>query len=348
VLLLLLGLALLWQGLQWYDDHLRRLSRGPRVAEPSRQTPVPATPTPEPTPTPAPTPPPPTPEEIAALATSDQATQLDAVNVLLHRQMTPELAVALSGVRPLHAWAEEGLACLRARAGGAEGIDVAIRELARQDAAWPGKVDHALCLVRALSARASEQPDRIRDALIPYAMAIPARLRGAALEGLARVPVREMPPKLREAAAEAMSASMPVAAALALGLDEETAPDVVDEFLQSGEASARSTIRAHLVSSPKPAAASFIAERLVRDPRDGDLVRLAKARSEKHGDVAPALADVALDETRELHERQAALELAGSLGDPALVARLEPLTAAPDGNLRAYAEAAVAALRAHR
>ena len=75
---------------------------------------------------------------------------------------------------------------------------------------------------------------------------------------------------------------------------------------------------------------------------------LARACGEKAGDVSDALADIALDEARALHERQAALELIGTTGQSATLARIEPLVAASDTALRSYAEAAVAALRARR
>jgi hypothetical protein len=78
------------------------------------------------------------------------------------------------------------------------------------------------------------------------------------------------------------------------------------------------------------------------------MVRLARAREEKAHDVSDALADVALDEARPAYERQAALEALGSLGDPAVLPRLESLRGAADPSLRAYAEAATAALRARR
>lgn len=295
VLLLLLGLTLLWRGLQWYDGYLARQSATPRLAVSPRPAP---TPRPKPTPTPTPTP------------------------------------------RPVSA-------CLSVPPGEDE-IGAAIAALAKEDAIWPGSVDHALCLVEALGGRATEDPDRIRDALIPYAFSLPGRLRGAALAGLSKVPLRHMTPRLREASEGAVSASMPVRAALVLGLDEETAPDLVEEWLASPEPSAQSAIRTHLVTSPKRAAAAFIADRLAREPGREGMVRLAKAREEKAHDVSDALADVALDEARPAYERQAALEALGSLGDPAILPRLEPLRSAADPSLRAYAEAATAALRSRR
>jgi hypothetical protein len=300
VLLLLLGLALLWRGLQWYDGYLAGQSAGPRLAAVSRPVTRPR-PTPKPTPTPAPTP-------------------------------TP---------RPISA-------CLSLRPGENE-IGAAIAALEEEDAVWPGSVDHALCLVEALGGRATEDPDRIRDALIPFAFSLPGRLRGAALEGLSKVPLQEMTPGLRRASQGAVSASMPVRAALALGLDEETVPHLVEEWLASPEPAARSTIRLHLVTSPKRAAAVFVADQLAREPGNRELVSLATEREHRMRDVSDALADVALDETRPSHERRGALEALGSLGDPAVVSRLEPLRAAAEPALRAYAEAATAALRSrHR
>ena len=345
VLLLLLGLTLLWRGLQWYDDYLARISAGPRVAS------VPGPPQPSATPTPVPTAepvPPPTAEEIEALAAPGEAAQWAAVDVLLKRQVTAELAAAVAAVGPANSAIAQRLDCLRARAPGEPAIDLAVEQLAAFDAVWPSNVDHALCLVEVLAARAVEQPDRIRDALIPYAMSYPGRLRSAALEGLTKLPLGEMSPKLQEASAQAVSASFPVGAALALGLDEDTAPELVEEWLQSPEPSASSVIRRHLVGSPKRSAAVFIALRLVLDPGNPELLGLARARGEKAGDVSDALADIALDEARALHERQAALELIGTTGQPATLARIEPLVAASDTALRSYAEAAVAALRARR
>jgi len=338
---MILGLTLLWRGLEWYDGYLRRISTSPRVAAAPRPSPPAAPPPPVPTPEPAP---PPTAEEIAALAASEEGAQWDAVNVLLRRQMTPELAAAAAAARPASPTNAERLACLRARGPGADAITAAVEGLGKLDAIWPGDVGHALCLIEALAARATDDPDRIRDALIPYAMSYPARLRRAAIAGLEKVPLREMSPKLREASEWAVSASLPVYAALALGLDEETAPELVEQWLESPEPSARSAISGHLARSPKRSAAVFIANRLVRDPGNAGLVRLARARDPKPNDVALALAEIALDEARPLHERQAALERLATLGEAAVVPRIEPLRGAADPALRSYAEAALAAL----
>jgi len=238
--------------------------------------------------------------------------------------------------------------CLRAPTPGGDEIAAAIEALGKYDAVWPNDVDRAMCLVEALAARATEDPDRIRDALIPYAFSLPSRLRAPALEGLKRVPLREMSPALRKASEGAVSASFPVQAALALGLDEETAPQLVAEWLNSPEASARGAIRSHLTRCPKRAAAVFIANALARDPGNATLVGLAKARDAEVHDVSDALADLALDELRPVGERQAALEALGTTGDPAVVPRIEPLRSAADPTLRTYAEAATAALRSGR
>lgn len=236
-------------------------------------------------------------------------------------------------------------ACL-SLAPGEDEIAAAIAALATEDAVWPGNVDHALCLVEALGGRATEDPGRIRSALLPFAFALPGRLRGAALDGLSRVPLREMTPELRNASQGAFSASMPVGAALALGLDEETAPGLVEEWLASSEPAAGSTIRLHLARSPKPAAAAFVADHLAREPGSPLFVTLAKERQRRMRDVWDALADLALDEARPSDERRGALEALGTIGDRAVAARLEPLASASDPALRAYAEAAIAALRA--
>ena len=299
VLLLFLGLALLWQGLQWYDGYLARKSayRGvPASARrPVRARPPRAVPTPAPTPTPR------------AIST-----------------------------------------CLRAPTPAQDEITAAIEALAKYDAVWPDSVGDAECLVEALAARAGEDPERIRDALIPYAFSLPARLRGPALDGLRKVPLREISPALRKASEGAVSASFPVRAALALGLDEESAPHLVEEWLNSPEPSAQGAIREHLRRSPKRAAAVFIANALALDPGNATLVGLARARDAQAHDVSDALAELALDELRSLGERQAALEALGTTGDPAVAPRLEPLRGAADPTLRAYAEAALAALRSGR
>lgn len=301
VLFLFLGLALLWQGLQWYDGYLTRKSGYGGLAA-SAGRPVRARPRrPVPTPTPKPTP---TPRAIAT--------------------------------------------CLRIPTPAQDEITAAIGALAQYDAVWPDSVDDAECLVEALAARANEDPDRIRDALIPYAFSLPARLRGPALDGLRKVPLREVSPALRKASEEAVSASFPVRAALALGLDEESAPHLVEEWLNSPEPSARGAIREHLRRSPKRAAAVFLANGLARDPGNASLVGLARERDAVTHDVSDALADVALDELRSPGERQAALEALGTTGEAAVAPRLEPLRGAADPTLRAYAEAALAALRSGR
>jgi hypothetical protein len=300
VLLLLLGLTLLWRGLQWYDDYLEHLSSRPPTVLPG-QVPQPTLqPTPWPTPTPTPTPMP----------------------------------------RPISA-------CLHAPPGHDE-IGAAIEALAEWDPVWPSNVDDALCLVEALAGRAGEDPDRIRDALIPYAFSYVGRLNRAALAGLSKVPLTHMTPKLRAASEGAVSAAMPVWAALALGLDEETAPDLVQEWLSSPERSARSAIGRHLVSSPKPAAAARIADALARDAGNVEFVQLAKARDAKQRDMSDALADLALDEARQLYERQAALEALGTFGGPAVLPRIERLLGAGEPSLRTYAETAVDLLRTRR
>jgi hypothetical protein len=294
VFLLLLGLVLLWRGLDWFGDWLAGRGRAPSAAD----SPRPAR-TPRPTPTPAPTP---TPRAIS-----------DCIQV-----------------------------------GGGDEIGAAIAELGKYSHGWPSNVDHAECLVEALAARATEDPDRIRDALIPYAFSTPARLRRAAYVGLEQVPVQEIPPKLREMSWGNSSPSLAVYASLALGLDEETAPDLVYEFLDSPKPGAHQAMFKHVVSCPKRAAAVFIAEGLASDPANVHYVALAKAREWEKLDVSDALADVALDESRPVTERQAVLEPLGTMGDSSVVPRLAPLLEAADAEVRSYAEAATAALRTRR
>jgi hypothetical protein len=231
---------------------------------------------------------------------------------------------------------------------GGDEIGAAIEELGKSGYSWPADVNHAECLVEALAARATEDPDRIRDALIPYAFSLPARLRAAAYAGLRQVPVRDIPDKYREMAWKTSSPGLPVEAALALGLDEETAPSLVTEFLESDKPAAHQTMFRHLVRCPKPAAAAFIAEGLARDPGNVNFVALAKAREPERLDVTDALADIALDESRPATERQAVLEALGAMGDAAVVPRLAPLLEAGDPGLRSYAEAATAAMRTRR
>jgi hypothetical protein len=347
LLLVLVGVVALLQGLRWYDGHLEKASSPParpaaaRPPSPSRsRTPRAAHPPAEELPEASP-------EELQALSSSEWSVQADAIDTLLKRRMTPELAQAIRDSQPLNAVLAEKRVCLEARLPGRETLGWILSKLPVDDAIWPPDVDQCECLLKALASRSEEAPERIAVALLPFAMSYPLRLREAALQGLSRIELHELSPEIRRLIDDGWHRGLAVKAAFALRADE-LAPERVEAWLFDPEDSVRRATRSSLESAPRQAAARLLVSQALEHRDDRDLVRSLRARERSQHDVTDELIQVALDPAMFSDSRQGALELLASLGDASLVPRLEPLRSGADPVLRAYAEAAIKALEKRR
>jgi hypothetical protein len=340
VFVLLGGIALLARGLEMYWHHLSRSSEGPPPAPP----PVAASPGATPAPLPSATPFPPSEAELAGLASARPEIQGQAVEVLLQRRMTPELAAAARTAVPAAPAIAGKLGCLRARVPGRASLDSAIAELKAHDPVWASDLDVCVCLVAAVASHVEEDPQRVAEALFPFALSYPARPRGPALKALREARLKELSPELRRQIREGWHQTLAVDAAFALGAPD-AAPDLVDDWLLDGDERVRHTARSDLARQPGPAAARLLVRAAVANRRDPDLLRWLVQREQVRHDAADQLVTLALREGEPSESRQGALELLAKVGTRAVIPRLAPLLEDADAVVRAYAAAATAELK---
>jgi hypothetical protein len=340
ILALLFALVLLFRGLQSFDAYLRRLS-GPGVS--SRRLAAPREPKPKLTPRPIATPTPvPTPndEELAALKTTEPTAQVRALRVLERRAVSPAMIEAVNHVRPLNEPAMRSCLCLRARFPGPNGFDLAIANLPYRESGWPSDMDFALCLLHVVADRATEDPERAMEALLPFAFSTPARSRQVALEGLRRIRVNAIPTSLRAHLHGGAMTYTGAMAALALGAERHS-PDEVLAWLSDSDRHVRNAVREHLKKSSEANAPRILARALVAGPPSPDLLRAYRERETALHDVAQALAELALNEGRARQERLAALELLSASENEGAQASVESLTRSQDQLICTYAREAL-------
>ena len=341
-LVLIGALGLLVKALSWYADHLQRVSMavplsGARAGPAAAPAPS-AQPAPESTPFPMPAP-----EDIAALSSRNPSAQFAAAERLRRSVMTPELEGAIRSCVPATPQVEAKLNCLRARLPGQAAIDWTVARLAKHDAVWSSEVDECVCLLEALAARVDESPEPIARAVFPFAMSYIARPREPALRALASARLRSVPPAIRSQIDNAWHHQLAVRAALTLGVSHLD-PDAVEQWLFDPDLDQRARSRSAVVESNDPASARVLVRSLLDHPEDADLVRRFSERDRRHQDASAELVGVALDESASQGSRQRALEVLGTLGSRKSASLLAPLLRHPDQGLRAYAEAAAAAL----
>jgi hypothetical protein len=329
----MLGLALLWQGLQWYDAHLARISRGEPRAAVRVTRPVSPRPTPMPTPTAA---------EIGRLCAPDW-TRRD-FDVIANRSPTPALVAAVDAclVSPHGAGLEMQLICLKARLPGGDALAFAIAHLPPEGPDLVGEArDRCTCLVNALAQRASEDPPRVLEALLPHAFGPDYTRRQAALAGLSRTPVAELPPlvKVMTLSTSEHDRACAVRAAFALTAPHDL-PEVAERALLDSSPSVREIARVRLESDRDTGTARIVAQLVAREPQDPRYLRFFEAR--RGTGAQDALVELALDESQPDRNRENALELLGTIGDAGLRDRIASLRETSSEVLRAYAVAAVA------
>jgi hypothetical protein len=326
------GLACLTLGLQWYSGHLDRLSRGPSSPPPPSQTaPSPLAPSGPPTPSP---------EQVAALDSKNAGTQRGAALKLASFPLTLELESAIRSMGGARRGAEEAVLCLKGRLPDLASLDALMAYLPPRDsAAWPSGVDESVCFVSVLAARVEEDPLRVVRALLPFAFSYLARLRDPALAAFKKSGLSELPADVERALREGWHDGLAVRAAIALRADE-IAPHLLEEWLRSSDPKIRLSACRSLADTRRPSAFRLIARAASEYSDDKEFFSALR-----RGDAGPVLVELALDASETHAVRRRALELLGSLGSAKHVDALAPLLSDADPEIRAYAEAATAALR---
>jgi hypothetical protein len=277
---------------------------------------------------------------MAALESTNASTQSTAALALVSRPLTPELERAIRSVRPAGKGAEEAVRCLKARLPGLVSLDALIARLPPEDdAVWPSNVDMSTCYVSVLAGRVEEDPLRVVRALLPFAFSYPGRLREPALAAFRKARLSEMPPDVQRALREGWNDGMGIRAAIALRADE-IAPHLLEDWLRSNDPKVRRSACHSVGDAQRPSAFRLIVRAAAEYPDDKELYFALRS-----GDIGPVLADMALDTKEASAVRRRALELLGTLGSARQIEALAPLLSDPDPEIRAYAEAATAALR---
>lgn len=354
VLVLLLGLALLWRTLEWYDGYLRRMSSGPRTPASAGGGPgpaaVPATRRPRPTPTPSP-------EavltELEALRSPDVFKRREAAALLRQRLPTPALEQAvdeaLAEADPAEAKNEglrTDLLCLKSRFPGRISLELVLEALPKEERAYDWNVNEGVqCCLRSLGERAAEDPVRIREALLRAVYGFGGNGRGAAVDALRNVDLPDIPESLRARlrTGDDHERALAFDAALALGALAKD-PELVERALLDPYHGVSQTARRVILKSPGDAGARMLARALVRDPGNAEAVSVFRQRDLLERDVTPALLEIALDGTAPEHHRRSALDLIGRYGNPLAADALLGVAHGPDEALRSAGEAAITEL----
>ena len=334
LLVLVAGVAVLFQGLRWYGQYLDRVGTRPSGAASAAPKPSPPAPS---------TPPgerPPSAEELQALESGDAATQIAAVETLLNRRMTPELAASVARAVPADAAVGKKMECLQARVPGPESLEWTLARVSDPDVAHD--TEHCRCLLQALSQRVAESPQRLVEVLFPFAVNWRARVREPAVAGLEAARLDALPAPVLERI-RTRTTSTTVRAAFALGI-EDHAPELVQIWLFHHGRSIQHAARRSLAGSPSPTAPRLLIRALLSHRDDQELLSLAREREDSHGDACAQLVEVARSPAEPLDLRRTALELFTAIGDVEDVPALLPLRDGSEPVLGAYADAAAAEL----
>jgi hypothetical protein len=341
--MVLVGVTGLWRGLGSYFD--------PNASKPIRGAAAPAAPR-----TPAPpesqaasTLPHPTDAEIALLGSNDPGNQLKGAELLMVRAVTPEVVTAVDAAlqrRPTEDL-EAQLVCLKARFDGPEVLEFALARFPKERKAldWNLKPE-LLCLLNTLTARTSDAPDRVLEALMPAAYATNYSTRSLVLKAFRTMYLEQIPTLLLTEASTAGSPHQREAleAAVALGAIRLN-PELVSRTLQ--DSATRSSVKQELKLEPHPNAARIVANVAAERSFESDLQQLERERENEMHDVSAALLEIVLNASESESKRSAAarqLELLKEVGPihdlRALSTMLEPSTlkASVDAAIKVLAE----------
>jgi hypothetical protein len=349
----LVGVVALARGIFWYFDPLReaRALEAARVGPPAavgdasppaissafRSSSAPALP-------------PPTTEEVALLTSVDPSNQMKGIELMNARAVTPDLvsAVDLALVHPPSPEIQAKLICLQTRFDSPESLERMIARAPRDRRSLGSNVPaDVTCTLNSLARRASEAPERIRDALLPAAVASSYTTRNTILAAFKTMDLPELPPSLVvEASAEGPYRREAVAAALALGAVRLN-PDLIAAAARDPETAG--LVREALRTDTSDDGARLVARTWTDVISNSKFESLAVEREAKSHDVSAALLEMVLDASRSDQQRQ---EAAIGLGRLAEVGPLPPLRKlsgelAP-GELRMQVDRAIAALDAQR
>lgn len=341
---LLLGLALLWQGLFWLDQYVYRVGRGKPPAPPveagqtneqAASTPMPATERLSP----------PSSLEIDTLSSANPYDRLDVARRLRERSVTPQLMVAvdaaLASSPPPDLEAE--LRCLKSRFPGRETLDFILERLPDEESFDRNEVEVAGCFVAALADRTESDRGIVYGVLLRYAFHRFEEVRGEALRGLSRIEVSELPPlvlsKWRSRHSEDRRRALD--AALALGALRHS-PGFIEAAL--GDRGSDWKAQKVLETDPSPEAGRIVARAYLKNPGTHSIKVLFRNRESWHLDVTPALVEVALDEKEAEPTRRSALEALQAYGDTGALPLLAPLADSPSESIRRAAGATLAEL----
>ena len=344
-LLLLLGLVLLARVLEHLNDRITAASRppAPSVAEAaeaaqaigSSQAPEsgPAEPPPA-----RPLPgavdlPPPTDAQLDALTSGDDDAVRATLAELPSHAPTPELDAALAAAGAGTRWPglRRRIACLRARDPGMPLADLfaALPAGPPEDVEW--RQDDSACLVRALAARAAEDPDRALAVLAPYAVRSPSP---PILEALARVDPPVLPASIEQALAPGttpLRRSAAAEAAVAMGAAAKWS-EQVRAWLDDADRGMRlATVRA-LAAHDDPASQALAARFIAANPGEEETRRLVETPFRGRPDLVPALVALVHDPAEPAFVRGVAARLVSAHGDEA-ACRLVAAVRASDATL---------------
>ncbi len=329
-LLLVVGLVLLWRGLQYFDSSRHAADSRMADAAPAAQRP----------PAPPPGLPPASPEDLMALQVGDPEAVQFAATQLTQRAVTPEVleAVNVALTRMTSPKHQLMLHCVRARSPQvplAEFFDV----LPAETRDWTGV--EASCLVNAIAARAAEDPGRVRPVLVQRGL---LSSHPGVLEGLRRIDMPDLPAEVWDQLRGSSKHKKRLAAEIAVALGAASKwPDVLASILSDADRGVRLAACRALVASPSPADAAAFARAWVHDPADEELARMAGMRVWKPGDLDIVLAQVAADDREPDFAREQAARLVGIHGGVDAGRTLAGVQSAP-ASVRAAIDSAVSTI----
>jgi hypothetical protein len=311
IALVMLGVVLLWRGLQMWVDSWSAPTAAPVTA---------AAPAPVP---PSPPPPPPLPvatdEELRGLASSDPYIPIRTADLLLQRRVTPKLerdvddALARQPGEDL----ESRLLCIKSRFENRETLEYMLRRFPRDDErALRWGVDRGVrCMLDAIASRIEEGPERIRDTIILGAFSDDGGVRETVLKAFRRTDFQLLPlPVLRQLNSELPHVRRKaVNAAIALGAIRRT-PEIVRRALIDEDRYVRDVAAVHLALDADAEAARLLARALVEAPENPELLHAYREREQRHRDAAQAIAALAADEREPGELRTRASDLLVRLG----------------------------------
>jgi hypothetical protein len=335
-LLLGLGVALLFRGLQEYDRYLAS------VGEPAESSASPVVS--------APAAPPPTVDALSKSDSDQWAGALEEGNdhtmeiaawaAIRDGETSPRLRGAVDRAlsRTSNQELRRLLMCLRARERSTPLSDALDALPAEPADAMVWNSPGASCLVDVIGVRAAEDPQRVHAIFVQRALANPSE---SVLQGLRQIDMPELSSDV-ERALDSPTRRVRLRAveiAIALGAASKW-PAIVRRALDNNDRGIRLAACRALADAPGEAAAAALARAWVSDPRDEEVARLAEARVRQRGGLDIALAQVAADPDQPLFARQEAVRLVGLHGGVDAGHILAP-AARSQPDLRAEIEAAI-------